>query len=226
MSFKKLLSTGACMVIIGISAGTSYGLFQRLTEQVATPALAQTLPTKPLAVSETAEQSRFVAAGVTMWTPQEKSNVPTPMIVLPTGTDQPEPPLLRYAPIATNDATSVTPTLLLFAHIEDAVILDARPRAIALPKPTAEARPVARDVVVASAPHNITTPGTLRRFRGQNTGKNSTSSSDQDGIFERIFTPQTALQPLQLRRPTTAASARTAQRLDRFRSVWSTGVYR
>lgn len=226
MSVKKLLSTGACMVIIGVSAGASYGLFLRLTEQVAAPALAQTVSNTQSAPSDTAAQSQFVAAGVSTWTPPVKSDVPTPVLVLPTGVDQPEPPLLRYASITTDKSASIAPSLPLFAHIEDAIVLDARLQTAVLPSKTQNARPAAREVVVASAPLGIITPGTLRRFRGQNETNNQTSNGDQDGVFEQDFPPTTALQPLQPRRPTPAAGARATQRIDRIRRVWSTGVYR
>jgi len=235
MSIKKLLSIGACVVIVGVSAGASYGLFLRLTEQVAAPALAQTVATTQSVSSDTTAQSQFVAAGVSTQTPPVKSEVPTPVLVLPTGVDQPEPPLLRYASITTDTSASITPSLPLFAYIEDAIVIDARLQTAVLPNKTQNtrsaakaqsARPAVRDVVVASAPRGTIAPGTSRRFRGQNETRGNAPSGDQDGVFEQSFPPRTALQPAQPRRPTTAASARATQRIDRIRRVWSTGVYR
>ena len=227
MSIKKLLSTGACMVVIGVSAGASYGLFQRLTTQVATPAHAQTNTATEQVATGTAKPSEFVAASTKVWTQAEVSDVAALVLIKPTAVDQPEPPLLRYATTTTDDAASITPSLPLYAHIEDVVILDAASKAVVLPKPPAQKpQAVAREVVVASAPRSITTPGTLRRFRGHNETDSKGSTGDQDGIFEQVFPPRTTLQPVQPRRPTAAASRRALQRSDRLRRVWSTGVYR
>ncbi|SFR64955.1 hypothetical protein [Litoreibacter janthinus] len=224
MSVKKLLGTGACMVIIGVSAGASYGLFQRLTDQVATPAVAQSVAASELAPASKIANSQFVAASVTTWTPPEQSEVTPPVLIKPAAFTQPEPPLLQYTTIQTDDAARMSPDLPLFAHIDDAIVVDDTPSTSVA---SVKRKPQAREIAVAAAPLGIVAPGTLRRFRGQGeTETKGASNSDQDGIFEQQFPPRTALQPLQPRRPTAAASSRAAQRIDRIRKVWSTGVYR
>lgn len=231
MSIKKLLGTGACMVIIGISAGASYGLFQRLTAQVATPANAQSDANAHNTSSDGTASAQFVAASVTTWIPPEKSDVSTPVLDKPATFVQPEPPLLRYASTQTDSAASIAPSLPLFAHIEEEIVFGATPtlkattETVAAPKKVARnSNAVAREITVASAPRSTITPGTLRRFRGK--GEGEQNSSDKDGTFEQQFPPTTALQPAKIRRPTVAATTRATRRSARFRQTWATGVYR
>lgn len=237
MSIKKLLGTGACMVIIGVSAGASYGLFQRLTAQVATPALAQADPAPAV---DNPAAAQFVASNVTTWIPPEKSDVNAPVLEQPTVFLQPEAPLLSYAASTSGTIDSTAPALPLFAHLDDAPLLTTAPAQDAqasstdevTPAPQKTARksapaPVAREVVVAAAPRSFTAPGTLRRFRGTENEKGETAdNSDQDGVFEQQFPPRTALQPARVRRPTAASTTRATQRNARFRQTWATGVFR
>lgn len=238
MSIKKLLGTGACMVIIGVSAGASYSLFQDLTGQMATSAVAQTEADVLEAPSTDVASAQFVAAGVTTWIPPEESDVSAPVLDKPAAFVQPEPPLLRYSPVQTNEAASETPATPLFAHIDDAVILGSTPEtsdpdtssaaSATLPKVTSQPQDVAREVIVASAPRASATPGTLRRFRGTGVGldQNGDLKESEPDRFEESAPTQQAVKPAQPRRPTVARTTRATQRTARFRQTWAVGVYR
>ncbi len=134
----------------------------------------------------------------------------------------------------TDGATSTVPSLPLFAHIDEAIVLGTTPAldndgstVVAAPKEVArQTQSVATEVIVASAPRELTSPGTLRRFRGTGATGNNKGFSGQDNGFEQNFPPKTALKPVKARRPTTAATKRATQRTARFRQTWATGVYR
>ena len=147
MSIKKLLGTGACMVILGVSAGTSYGLVQRMTQQAGTVETASVEATPVSTQAEEVASAQFVAAGVTTWIPPEKSNVTIPDVSLPASFDQPESPLLEYSATSADPAASETPVLPLFAHIDETIVQGTSPA-----QPTAEAP------IIASVPRAAINP--------------------------------------------------------------------
>lgn len=236
MSIQKLLKTSACMVIIGVSAGVSYGQFQRLTAQVEPSEVAQT--SEIVAPNSSPKSARFLAASVTTWTPAAPSGVDALVLSKPNQAAQPEPPLLRYAAVKSDVNSSTAPVLPLYAHASETVILQPSPdtdtkaasAASSVAKstrgPKLESSTAGRSFSVASAPRSTVAPGTLRRFRG--TDENETGNTDQggdsDGIFEHQFQNRTVLIP---HRPTVSTGTRATRRAAvRFRKTWSTGVYR
>ena len=83
-------------------------------------------------------------------------------------------------------------------------------------------RPQAQQIAVASASASVISPGSLRRFRGQDESK----VTGIEGFFKQLFTPRAAQQPTQPRRPTPVANTRDDQGTDRIRRVWAIGVFR
>ncbi|MEP3348233.1 MAG: hypothetical protein ABJN34_17655 [Litoreibacter sp.] len=236
MSIKKLLGTGACMVIIGASAGASYSLIQGLTQQDLATEVAYAAPSQIEAEAPDTAPENFVAASVTTWTPLEESNVGVPELKNPSALLEPNPTQLRYSSTNTDAALHIAPALPLFAHIDETVV--ATPK-IEVPatRPVAKAAkihrtpkqisPVAREIKVASAPRSIVTPGTLRRFRGTNEAQTQNPNhNDRSSVLEQIFPQKTKLKPQQSRRPTTSRTVDAVRRNVRFRQTWSTGVYR
>lgn len=237
MSIKKLLGTGACMVILGVSAGTSYGLIQRMTQQASAHETAHAAATPVSVQADEIASAQFVAAGVTAWTPPEKSNVTVPDVSAPASFDQPESPLLEYTSVLSDTGGSVAPVLPLYAHIDETIIQGSSPAqaeveetpSVADSAPAQAATPgrtnPAREVIVASAPRELVTPGTLRRFRS--TGEDQSSdASDGEGAFEQNFPPRVALKPARPFRPSAERTSRAVERSARFRQTWATGVYR
>ncbi|WP_298262202.1 hypothetical protein [uncultured Litoreibacter sp.] len=239
MSIKKLLGTGACMVIIGVSAGASYGLIQNLTSPAEDPVVAQVSP-EVEAPTDTAAPAKFVAAAVTTWVPPEKSNVATPVLDKPASIEQPEPPLLRYTSISSSITDNIPTSTPLFAHIENDVVPEtaaplqetastAAATAPSKPVTSAAPAPMALEIIVASAPRAIATPGTLRRFRShtetsQDRGNGPTETGNSQ--FDTTVPREPVLKAAKPRRPSAARATRAVQRNARFRQTWATGVYR
>lgn len=217
MSIKKLLGTAACMVIIGVSAGVSFALVQRLTTQVAHGAHAQTAAevqvskAADIVAKPEAEAQTFAA----------KSDVILPVLIAPQANALPEPPLLRYLPVRTDDAARVSPDLQRIVRLDDEIVVDPMPQ-IASVTPAAKAYNT--DAVASVAPLRFAPAGSSMRFRGHD--NKDSASDDNDGIFEQIFPARTVTKPRRTVRPTPARAVRSAQRVDRLRRLWAIGVYR
>lgn len=226
MSIRKLLGTAACMAIIGVSAGISYGQFQRLTAQVAPsdpmPLAAAQADTVPLVQPQRAE---FVSGSVTTWTSAEASEVTQPTLIKPVFQAQPEPPIAQFetgAEIARAPAPILEP--LDTAEAEAPVIEGETPALLTAtftPVPT-EPETLTYGSALASKPAlaAIPSPRDMRRLRSVA----STSGETDVSVDEKPVPPRKlAAKP---KRPALNASTRAAQRVARFERIWVTGVYR
>jgi len=225
------------MVIIGVSAGVSYGQFQRLTAQVASSPTATQADASATA-TPAAQTAAFVAASTTTWTAAKPSGVAQPALVKPVALVQPEPPLQQFTATTAEPATRMAPQLgagiaaLVDPILETATPEDLQELALASPAPvvTSVARKQPR---ATAAPKKLgvatTAPGTIRRFRnfeGTTQETRNAPSRDPDGTFEQVFPQREVARAPRANRPSVRASTRAAQRQARFQRTWSTGVYR
>lgn len=226
MSIRKLFGTGACMIIIGVSAGVSYGQFQRLTAQIS-PQSASSIAFVTSANAQSSVSSRGGqsvstggaqsiggggAVGATATEKDDPSDVTAPLLIRPRAQVQPEPPLFRFSTTETAPETRQAPQMELSVHGSDPVVVDTAPASQTSRAPS----PAVPEVEVAAAPVAVASPQPLRSF---------TAPAAAQGTATRPeLPPAVTLTP----RSSSAlsASARAARRTIQLDKIWITGVYR